>query len=328
MKHKVFVLFLLLAAIGLLASRMTAQSCPPPLNLSLDITAGNPPLAHASWSAPPGVPLSGFLLSYSIDGGPTQTLTLPVSPTEYWFPLPAAWRNITLNLASICANGGVSVAENVRKANIVLVDIVLVRSDAPPEKLVCDGACKESTHFFYGSGSGKESDSAPGKFGKSDEPAAEGPAAAGQADALEAFRNTTFCNCMAENGNDFSDPALIAACKATAREWLGFSTHTFNVCNSIVGGRRSTAPAAARPAGAWPNPATDRLQIETGLPEPAGPLRLLLTDLNGNIVLEHRSAEASGSGVQVSIGHLPAGLYIYHLHSGDQQIALGKIIKQ
>lgn len=327
MKHKVFALILLLAAIGLLSSRMAAQSCPPPLNLSLDITAGNPPLAHASWSAPLGVPLSGFLLTYSIDGGPLQTLTLPVSPTEYWFPLPAGWRNITLNLASICDNGEVSSPESVRKASIILVDIVLVRSDVAPEKLVCDGACKESTHFYYGLAGSKENDPASGKRGKSDEPAKEGPAAATAGGALEAFRNTSFCNCMAENGNDFSDPSLLETCKVRAREWLAFSTHNFITCNSIATGNRNDEPRPARPASAWPNPATDMLNLETGQPASEGSVRLLLSDLNGQTVLD-QTVEATGSHLQVSIGKLSAGFYFYQIYSGSQQIALGKFIKK
>ncbi|MEM7657517.1 MAG: T9SS type A sorting domain-containing protein, partial [Bacteroidota bacterium] len=83
-----------------------------------------------------------------------------------------------------------------------------------------------------------------------------------------------------------------------------------------VAGSLSQAPIRL-----FPNPTRDLLNLEW---ETAQPGHIQLLDLQGRILLQ---ATVSAGQAQISIGHLPQGIYVYQLHNSTGQRWQGRVEK-
>ena len=92
MKPLQILILLTLSIFCCFSSELNAQECPAPENLSIQLDfSTQPPTAHVSWTVPPGSNVTGFIFTYSLDGGAQTILNLPLNPTAYNIVLPFNW---------------------------------------------------------------------------------------------------------------------------------------------------------------------------------------------------------------------------------------------
>jgi hypothetical protein len=228
---------LLLAMQVFIHSPVSAQICPSPENVQIQILEGPPQYAHVSWSVPSGSNVVGFILYYRVDGGAWSTLYLPASPTAYDVPLTGHWLLLEVEIASLCSDGSISSVTTNDINNLIIVDIVLAREDGYAESLVCKSPCEGSTHFFYSQGSGLGNGN-PASIGILAGWGLNGTIEVSDLSDLssttnyETFNNNEFCSCMETHGGDFSNPNIVTACKLVARAYLSSIDYYLSVCNT------------------------------------------------------------------------------------------------
>ncbi len=165
--------------------------------------------------------------------------------------------------------------------------------DASLQQTVCTEPCAKSTHFYYGTrGSGlKESDQEARELAQKwagDKKIAEPPAKNETPfNAYETFRNSLFCNCMSNNGNDYSNQTSINVCHLVAREYLDATLYNLTPCSSI--GREKPADNTTLAQTDWhlectPNPIQDQLLIKSQQTEEQTPYNYLIMNTNGQII--------------------------------------------
>lgn len=80
---------------------------------------------------------------------------------------------------------------------------------------------------------------------------------------------------------------------------------------------------------AYPNPFRQETRVEYALPR-SGPVRGVLTNLQGQVLRPPTNEtwqEKGAHGLDLSVGDLPAGTYIYQLQTGSEQKTI-RLIKQ
>lgn len=87
---------------------------------------------------------------------------------------------------------------------------------------------------------------------------------------------------------------------------------------SLSVGTTSTTDHAGHQITLYPNPATDRLTLEW-TSDAGAPLRIRLFDARGQ-QLQVQSQAVTPQSVSLSIGHLPAGLYLLEVQEGDRRL--------
>jgi Secretion system C-terminal sorting domain len=312
--RRVQILFWLAFAIfSFLNTPLSAQTCPDPQNLSIVIDNSSPPVAHISWSVPPGSGVIGYTLTYSINGGAPVTLNLPPTPTAYTVTLPRGWETLNVSLTSICDNGGNSRTVGAKVTNIIIIDVVM--RDVPLQQAVCTEPCAKSTHFYYGRNGSRLDKADPeakdlAKKLAGDKKIAEPPAKGeSPSNYHETFRNTSFCTCMTENGNDYNNQILVDACHFVAREFLDASLYNLTVCNNL--GREKPVDEKPSFSSNWfleciPNPVQDQLWIKNHFTDDNISTNYLIMNANGQVVVELENVVGDQF---VGTSSWPSGIY-------------------
>ena len=76
---------------------------------------------------------------------------------------------------------------------------------------------------------------------------------------------------------------------------------------------------------AWPNPASDNINIPYQLPGASAEGELLLFDIQGKLLKSFALHQNSGK-VSISVSSFPSGTYLYRIQAGEYQSATAKII--
>ncbi len=95
-------------------------------------------------------------------------------------------------------------------------------------------------------------------------------------------------------------------------------------------GTGSAPPVAGGPElRVWPNPVKDRLNLSWE-GDAGAPLRLWLYNAAGVLLLDQglQHSMAGGNSLQLSLGHLPPGMYLLRVATGSQPPGVVKIIKE
>ncbi len=309
--------------------------CPSPENLTITIDQGPPPSATISWDVPssPNNTVVGFLLEYEIDGVSSGQLSLPLSPTSYTVPLPTNWRNIWVGIYSVCADGSISNIETEDRSNVIIVDLILANSAT--ESLVCRGEiCPNSTYFNYSQGSGLTNAIIMEAMVVLNQLMANGTlptiplqvlpngTSAPNGVLVEAFKNTTFCNCMDVTAGDYNDPSAVNTCKVYAREFLDTDDYDITVCRMGIKPRSDDQPSTSFLLSLAPNPATDHLNL---LLEGAHAGQVQFFNGIGQQVLEHLVTVGPN---HIDLSSLTAGVYILRFTDNTGNIEVRKLVKQ
>lgn len=253
MKRIFYLLLLVLSWFFSTPQQSLGQSCPPPENLIVQITGTAPQTANVTWTEPSGTVL-GYQFTYQIDNNPPVVLILPPGVSSYSVTLPEGWQTIEVSLQTICDGGRVSDVERIKVTSIVIVDLVL--ANQARESAVCLTPCPNSTHFYY---SGEWNGSNTGTSAASHEGSITG------GEGKEIFVNETFCQCMANNNNEFNDFVVVDACKRMSKMLINPNLYVLNQCN--IDGKSNISNRNAQPASNYwsatvvPNPGSDYLGL-------------------------------------------------------------------
>lgn len=327
----IVVLFLSMGKI-----QLHAQDCPPPLNFHIEIENSMPPVAHLTWDAAPGGQTTGYQLIYSIDHQTPVVLILPLTPESYDLVLPEDWESVEAELTAICENGYSNPAK-VKKANIIIIDLVLVRTSGEAEMLVCSNICPDATHFNYSirppAGQDGASFSLDGLQGTSptdidDSGAADDPyrLESGDNNLIMLYNISRFCGCMDASGNHFEDVGLVGACKNKSRDYFDPNLYNLYSCTTISS--RSNLPALSHPGvEVWPSPFRQSFYIRLDAAFETGTLRLL--DAKGRLILSRElNRDDAFQPLALNLAGAPSGMYFYAICMAGGQYWSGKVIKE
>lgn len=327
-------LFIFLSLLLLSKTELIAQGCPPPLNFQVDIINSIPPVAHLTWDAPLNGSITGYQLTYSIDNQAPVVIFLPLQPEEFDLVLPEEWTSFEASLASICENGDISDNQNVRKDNIIIIDLVLANTGGAAELAVCSGVCPTATHFIY-SGSIRQAqipvlgidieiplEEEPADEDLSDEHQLSGSGT----NTLDLFQVTSFCDCMQAAGSNFGDPVQVGICKTKTKDQVNPNLYNLSLCTTIQPRNAVRVSTKYQDHIVWPNPFSQSFIVQVNTAFDTGEFRLL--DTKGQLIIK-RELQNTGSsqGLQITLPELPEGLYYYDIRLADGQFWSGKVIK-
>ncbi len=320
MKRGQLLVLLSLSILFFFNSNASAQECPAPENLSITIDTSTPPIAHVSWTVPPGSNVVGFIFTYSIDGGTPISITLPLAPTSYDVVLPKNWARLEVELVSVCEGGGVSDVSREIVSNIIIEDLVLFKPGGA-EEIICTNPCPGSTYFYYSQGSGLNGlgIGAGGDPSNNDGGAgSEDPIGPDGAGSLEVFKDATFCLCMENKGNDYQNQEIVNACRLSAREFMPFSPY-ITFCRAP--GTRSLEQSQDKGSVMWhPNPASTDLWIQSR----SQPVWCVITDLTGKPMMAAFIVQSSTS---IQVSDWKPGVYFIQTTDQSGRVNMGKFVK-
>lgn len=327
MKQIRFLILLFVGIFSLYSSNLSAQDCPAPENVQIKISNSTPPVAHIHWTIPAGSNVTGFIFTYSLNGGTPVSITLPLNPTEYDVVLPEDWMQLEINLVSICEGGSTSKSATLKLRNIIILDVVMFGTGGA-EAIVCTKPCEGSTHFYYSQGSGLKI--AP-EEGNNDQAGGAASIDTGAHDGegngsgfLETFRNSTFCGCMELNGNNYQDPSIVNACRLSAREFLDPALYNITVC-TLIGNRDVIKPSNKLEwsVACAPNPASGQIRIQATDSDDMT-LRCSVFDMFGNRLVAPFYFQ---SNAVIAIDKWDAGVYFVQIADQSGKLKTGRFVK-
>lgn len=329
MKPLQILILLTLSIFCCFSPELNAQECPAPENLSIQLDfSTQPPTAHVSWTVPPGSNVTGFIFTYSLDGGAQTVLNLPSTPTEYNIILPFNWEQLDIELVSVCKDGSISRVSRTKTANIIILDLVLTLHDGA-EQIVCNKPCQGSSHFYYSQGSGLNNaasiglNDAPISEGpvesEGDETSANGPVVTDGSTTLEIFRNATFCTCMFQHGGNYQDQTVVDVCRYAAREYVTMSPY-LNFCRASSGRSANSGQNAESRVFWYPNPVSNELFIEVD----AIGTRCVITDITGQMMMELSPIDLNTS---IAVSDWKPGIYFIRTTDQKGEVSVGKFVK-
>jgi hypothetical protein len=330
--HKTYFTAILAFILALSYTAAKAQ-CSPPENLSITVNAGPPTTVTVSWDPPSSGQVVGYLVEYSINGGPMQSLYLPIAPTSYTFTLPTNWQNIVVDLFSICANGSISTGLTARADNIIIMDMVLANS--AKENIVCrNNPCANSGYFYYSQGAGIGQDDLPVIGAQVQNlmtagilpsrslnltPTPHNPP--GGPFTYESFQNAAFCTCMANTGELYNNNAAVNTCKVYGRDLFSTTNNIINICTPPRK-REDIAEGDPFEMILAPNPAIDYLDV---ILDTETEYDLKVFTATGQLVADRSAVKGAQ---RLDLNDAATGIYILHVSDRDGQLMVRKFIKQ
>jgi hypothetical protein len=308
MNKNLSILTILLLFTTFFGVKLSAQNCPNPINIQLEILPGPPPIAHISWDAPPGGPFLGYQVTYSINGGPVTTIILPNAPTEYYVTLPTNWESINATLYTICKDGTLSSGHDIRTDNLIIEDLVLLREEGAAEQKMCQNPCPTASYFRYPS----DTDPIPINW-------------------VRLYNSGIFCKCMNTNNGQYGNPAVLSSCRQYAQELIDKSRYYLTLCTDfkIVKGkeRQSLDDDLDTKLTVTPNPFEAQIVVQ-------GTTAFILDiySITGQYVKQITIDEVpdfSDNEVHtVDLNELSSGLYIGRFTLPNAAVKVVKLIKQ
>jgi hypothetical protein len=308
MNKNLSILTILLLFTTFFAVKLSAQSCPSPINVQMEILPGPPPIAHVSWDAPPGGPFLGYQITYSINGGPLTTIILPNAPTEYFVSLSKNWESINATLYTICKDGTLSNGLDIRTDNLIIEDLVLLREAGAAEQKMCQNPCPTATYFRY------PSDTDPVLV-----------------NWVRLYNSDIFCKCMNANNGQYGNPAVLSSCRLSARELIDKSRYYLALCTDIgmIKGeeRQSFSDDPDRKLTIAPNPFETQIVVQG-----TTAFFLDIYTITGQYVKQITIDEVPDSSDNevhtIDLNDLASGLYIGRFTLPNAAVKVVKLVKQ